>query len=425
MPDFGILESKVDRMEFDITKYIEDQAGYTEIAKAYSAAAKDGRMQFADVKGGELVAEMAENLGNLLKKKMDALEKSVEKAEFLAKNYDWNNDLKIGDVDYVNAKKINISDPAFQYNEKFKQSVNMNASSVHIPVEIYEGDVEILNGLSWTSGLEEVWKENIQRDPSLLWQYFGSKTGIFRNYPANMWKNQGVDLYDVRRRPWYTQGASSPKDMLILIDTSGSTHGQALSLMKQAAKSLLETLGENDFVNVATFSETAQWLGCFKTFVQANYRHKNVLHRYIDGMKARGMASYSKGLEFAFQKFREFNQSAENGTGAMCNRIIMFLTDGGTEMPKDVFEEYNWPDKKIRIFSYAVGPTADPVSAARWIACSNRGYFARIPAMGAIRSTVQSYVSVLQRPLALSFSFHYLESPVYLDALVTFSLQEI
>ena len=33
----------------------------------------------------------------------------------------------------------------------------------------------------------------------------------------------------------------------------------------------------------------------------------------------------------------------------MCNRIIMFLTDGGTEMPEEVFQKYNWPDKPVRI----------------------------------------------------------------------------
>ena len=58
---------------------------------------------------------------------------------------DWFNSLftiylvifQIGDVDYVNTKNIDDSD--FVYSEKFKQKVNFNYSSVHIPVEIYEG----------------------------------------------------------------------------------------------------------------------------------------------------------------------------------------------------------------------------------------------------------------------------------------------
>ena len=39
--------------------------------------------------------------------------------------------------------------------------------------------------------------------------------------------------------------------MLFLLFRSGSVHGKALELVKVAVKSLLDTLGENDFVNIA------------------------------------------------------------------------------------------------------------------------------------------------------------------------------
>ncbi|KAK2185405.1 hypothetical protein NP493_238g03014 [Ridgeia piscesae] len=302
----------------------------------------------------------------------------------------------------------------------FRQKVGFNASSIHIPVEIYEGDIDIQNALKWTNGLFDVWKKNRDEDPDLLWQYFGSQTGILRIYPASKWSITGVDLYDVRRRPWYTEGASSPKDMFILIDTSGSTHGQALTLMKHSVKSLLDTLGENDFINIAQFSDKAKIIGCFDRFVQANYRNKQVLVDYVFNLKAKGMASYAKGFEFAFEQFKEFCQfekyeSGEEGEGANCNRIIMFLTDGGTEMPEEVFKKYNWPEKKIRIFSYAVGPIANPLAAVKWIACANRGYFYKIPAMGAIRSTVQRYQNLLGSGLVGGQSKEFLWTNIYED----------
>ena len=46
---------------------------------------------------------------------------------------------QIGSVNYTNAHTVAIDDPAFNFSTKFKQRVNFDESSVHIPVEIYEG----------------------------------------------------------------------------------------------------------------------------------------------------------------------------------------------------------------------------------------------------------------------------------------------
>ena len=47
--------------------------------------------------------------------------------------------LQLGDVDYVHAKEINLDDPEYEFSDMFRQKVGFNASSIHIPVEIYEG----------------------------------------------------------------------------------------------------------------------------------------------------------------------------------------------------------------------------------------------------------------------------------------------
>ncbi|KAB0375970.1 hypothetical protein FD755_012613 [Muntiacus reevesi] len=131
--------------------------------------------------------------------------------------------------------------------EKIKVSWNTDGLSSTI----------VLNELNWTSALDEVFKKNREEDPSLLWQVFGSATGLARYYPASPWVDNSrtpnkIDLYDVRRRPWYIQGAASPKDMLILVDVSGSVSGLTLKLIRTSVSEMLETLSDDDFVNVAS-----------------------------------------------------------------------------------------------------------------------------------------------------------------------------
>ena len=90
---------------------------------------------------------------------------------------------------------------------------------------------------------------------------------IFERFPATKW-GQGEwepDLYDCRLRPWYLQAASSAKDMIILVDTSGSMTGVRKEIAKHVVLTLLDTLSENDFINIYKFSDNPiPVVPCFK-----------------------------------------------------------------------------------------------------------------------------------------------------------------
>ncbi|XP_076341268.1 voltage-dependent calcium channel subunit alpha-2/delta-1-like [Tachypleus tridentatus] len=343
--------------------------------------------------GAALVESMSKSLADALKKKMDALQRLVDEAEDIVQNYTYDPEIERDDVHWFSMKSFTENDPRLVYEEKFRKGVNKSYSAVHIPLEIYEGYPEVLNGLKWSAALDPIFRKNAEEDKNLMWQYFGSQVGFMRTFPANKWKTANPelpDLYDVRRRPWYVHGSSSPKDMLILLDTSGSMHGQNMEIMKIAAKSLLNTLGVNDFVNVAWFSEEAGWVTCFKTFVQANRRNKRVFFNGIDALKDGDMASLSIGLEFAFKELKKFQENKDEWEGAECHQVIMVFTDGGTEEAWDVIKKWN-KKKKVRIFLYAVGPHILPYATLKDIACANKGYFTAIPSMGAIRTKIQSF----------------------------------
>lgn len=181
---------------------------------------------------------------------MDVAEQSASEAK----------EEEIKDFQYVNAKNNSIE---LTYNAHFGGRVNTSMSAVHVPTNVYDGSKHVKKAIKWSEVLDKTFINNYEIDPSLSWQYFGSATGFMRQYPAISWDTKNVDLFDCRTRSWYIEAATSPKDMLILVDTSGSMTGMRKEIARHVVNNILDTLGNNDYVNIITFSNETKEASIF------------------------------------------------------------------------------------------------------------------------------------------------------------------
>ncbi|KYM97596.1 Voltage-dependent calcium channel subunit alpha-2/delta-3 [Cyphomyrmex costatus] len=356
----------------------------------------------------------------MMESKISAIRRIMDVAEMSA--------LSSPDVDppksfeFINAKNNSIS---LEYSPHFGGDVNLNMSAVHVPTNVYERASNVIRAIKWSEELDRTFINNYEHDPSLSWQYFGSATGFMRQYPATNWiVEKTVDLFDCRTRSWYIEAATSPKDILILMDTSGSMTGIRREIAKHVINNILDTLGNNDFVNIITFSnETKEVVSCFDgTLVQANLANVRELKRAISNLNTERIANFSLALTTAFELLETFRNERE---GARCNQAIMLITDGVPYNYKEIFEAYNWKDNPdeplkadmpVRIFTYLIGREVADVREVQWMACANRGYYVHLCTPAEVREEVLKYVPVMARPLVLGRTDHpTIWTPVYAD----------
>ncbi|XP_040199378.1 voltage-dependent calcium channel subunit alpha-2/delta-1 isoform X3 [Rana temporaria] len=428
-PTASTIKQWVEKMQNDLVTLARTASGVDQLAEIYT---KNKNLYTVEANNArQLVESAATNIEKLLRNRSKALEHLAEKAEEIQGLHQWRDDFGNNDIVYYNAKEDHYDTektendslsqrikPVFNDDPVFRRQTNYQHSAVHIPTDIYEGSTIVLNELNWTAALDEVFKKNSAEDKTLLWQVFGSATGLARYYPASPWVDKSrtpnkIDLYDVRRRPWYIQGAASPKDMLILVDVSGSVSGLTLKLIRTSVTEMLETLSDDDFVNVAAFNSNAHDVSCFHHLVQANVRNKKVLKEAVNNITAKGTTDYKQGFKFAFDQLRNTNVSRAN-----CNKIIMLFTDGGEDKATETFKLYN-KNKTVRVFTFSVGQHNYDKGPIQWMACENKGYYYEIPSIGAIRINTQEYLDVLGRPMVLARekAKQVQWTNVYLDAL--------
>ncbi|PIK39741.1 putative voltage-dependent calcium channel subunit alpha-2/delta-4-like [Apostichopus japonicus] len=266
----------------------------------------------------------------------------------------------------------------------------------------------LLRGINATSVLDQVFQDNLEKDTSLTWQYFGSTIGYMRNYPGVLWNlpvtdDKVLNLFDSRRRSWYSQAVAPPKTILFMVDVSGSQTGLAIGMTRLMVNSTIDSLDGNDFFNILTFNDTTKVVeSCYEnTLVQATYENKEYMKGRLQAIEPHEESNVCNAFDKAFDALARMR----GGAGNNCSETIMLFTDGVEFTCEEVFQARN-ANKSVRVFTYLLGELVQHAKILQRIACNNHGMYSRIRVRSDVPETVAVILKLIIILIQVPLTFH-------------------
>ncbi|KAG5312428.1 CA2D3 protein, partial [Acromyrmex insinuator] len=473
--DAHIVARWADKLGTELWELANEVSRPEELLEKY----KSMNVRVEDKSGEELINIISENVGRMLRRKMDAVTCIRIAVEEAAEN--WDPSLLDGNFSYVSGKcspvighdsankncdihKENVT--VFRDMELISDShfynipVNTTYSSVHIPINVYDLTQDVAEDIARTEPLDDIFRQNYESDPALSWQYFGTVTGVLRQYPAMQWRtnlkdtnddddndnttkdnnnnnvsnNEDIDdvndnddddddspadEYDCRLRNWFIEATTCSKDMVILMDVSGSMKGFGKTIAKTTVNSILDTLSNNDFVTLLKYNnETTDFVPCFKDMlIQATPENLDTFKKSMNKIDTDNVANLTEAFTKAFSLLKTYRQKRGCNADSPCNQLIMLVTDdipGGTlgNNLKKVFKKWNWNENSthipVRVFTYLIGKEATKMNELQWMvrSCLNLGDYKQVQTQEEVREQVLKYIPVVARPLVLQSVIH-------------------
>ncbi len=187
--------------------------------------------------------------------------------------------------------------------------------------------------------------------------------------------------------------AASPREMIFIIDTSGSMEGTSIRQAKAALHLALDRLKPHDTFNIVQFNSTASVL--FGAPQPAARDSLRMAHDYVEALRATGGTEMLPALDLALDGRRETDRL----------RQVVFMTDGAVGNEDALFRRIEERLGASRLFTVGIGSAPNSWFMSR-AAQAGRGTFTHIDKLG----------EVTQRMAAL---FEKLEKPVLTDLAVT------
>jgi Ca-activated chloride channel family protein len=225
----------------------------------------------------------------------------------------------------------------------------------------------------------------MDHDFELLWRPVPSATPRAMTFTETIDGKPHYLLMVVPPEAELVDGASMPREMIFIIDTSGSMHGVSLAQAKQALLRALKTLRPGDRFNVIEFNSHTSPL--YPASVPADVTNVEAAAQFVRNLQSNGGTEMHGALSFAMR-----TPPSENYL-----RQIIFITDGAVGNEEGLFSLIDTKLNGARLFTVGIG-SAPNSWFMRKAAETGRGTFTIISALHEVGEKMDRLFKKLENP---------------------------
>jgi Ca-activated chloride channel homolog len=255
----------------------------------------------------------------------------------------------------------------------------------------YDGDRHVTSKLSTVGGEQA---ENFQLIYSLSDEEFGMSLITYRKEGED-----GYFLLMLSPKVEFDADRISAKDVVFVIDTSGSMEGDKLKQAKEALRfGLSRTLNEDDRFNIVAFESSIKTLS--GEMIQATRANIERALRFVDHLQSDGGTNINDALVTAMRMFQRSGR-AQN---------LVFLTDGqptGVSDPNMICANVRAANyAHARVFTFGVGSDVNRLLLER-LALENRGAQSSIDDQAKLADDVSTFFAKVSKPVLSDLSVNF------------------
>ena len=191
------------------------------------------------------------------------------------------------------------------------------------------------------------------------------------------------------------------REIVFVIDTSGSMGGESIAQARRSLLLALEQLRPSDFFNIIEFNSTHRAL--FKRAVPANKDYVYQAKQVVSGLVAGGGTDMLPALQLALQG----SSSQREGSGTTAVRQVIFITDGAVGNEEQLFTEIVGRLGDTRLFTVGIG-SAPNSWFMRKVAQFGRGSHTHIGDIAQVAEKMQELFSQISSPVTTNIKINWL-----------------